>query len=486
MKRLKLILLVGLVAVLAACDSSEQIEKKQPNVILIVADDLGWADLGYTGSTFYETPNLDAMAASGMIFTDAYAASPVCSPTRSSIMCGKTPAKTKNTDWFGAPQPGDPFPGWMGHKVRSLEPAAYVEHMPLEEITIAEALKRGGYKTFFAGKWHLGHEEEYWPEHQGFDINKGGFAMGHPPINDNANGFFSPYGNPRLSDGPEGEYLPYRLVDETRKFIQENKDSTFFIYYPLYLVHTPLQALEELIVKYEHKRDSLGLGDEFVEFQGRKLRTNQSHAVYAGMVEAMDEAIGRVMAEIKAAGIDDNTIIIFTADNGGLANNAAPTSNLPLKAGKGWMYEGGIREPMFVIWPGVTQPNGICSEPVVTTDFYKTIVEMTGVQMPNQDVDGESLVPLLKSDEEFSRDFICWHYPHYSPQGGKPTSAIRGGDWKLILNYETNKVELYNLKEDIGETNDLAETNPEKTQELESKLNEWLNEVDASMPLTKQ
>lgn len=484
MDRLKLIFAVLLAVVWCSCQTTRQKEKK-PNVVLIVADDLGWMDLGYTGSTFYETPNIDALAASGMIFTDAYAASPVCSPTRSSIMSGKTPARTKNTDWFGAPQPGDPFPGWMGHKDRTMEPASYLEHMPLEEITIAEALRDNGYKTFIAGKWHLGHEEEYWPENQGFDINKGGFAMGHPPLNDEYDGYFSPYGNPRLSDGPKGEYLPYRLVDETTKFIQNNKNSAFFIYYPLYLVHTPLQAREELIAKYQQKRDSLELGDEFVDFGDRKLRTNQSNVVYAAMVEAMDAAIGRVAEELKAAGVDDNTIIIFTADNGGLSTNSAPTSNLPLKGGKGWMYEGGLREPMFVVWPGITKPESKCNEPVVTTDFYKTIVDMTRIAQPEQKTDGESLVPLLKQTDGFVRKSVCWHYPHYSPQGGKPASAIRSGDWKLIKNYETNQVELYNLKDDIGETNNRSEIEVELTQQLEKELEVWLSEIDASMPAVK-
>lgn len=486
MNKLRQIVIIVLAVVVGACQVTPNKETKRPNVVLIVADDLGWMDLGYTGSSFYETPNIDALAASGMIFTDAYAAAPVCSPTRSSIMCGKAPARTKNTDWFGAPQPGTEFPGWMGHKNRSLEPAAYTEHMPLEEITIAEALRDNGYKTFIAGKWHLGHEEKYWPENQGFDINKGGFAMGHPPLNDEYDGYFSPYGNPRLTDGPKGEYLPYRLVDETKKFIQENKDSTFFIYHPLYLVHTPLQARKELINKYQQKRDSLKLTDEFVDFGERKLRINQSNVVYAAMVEAMDQVIGEIAKELKAAGVEDNTIVIFTADNGGLANNSAPTSNLPLKGGKGWLYEGGIREPMFVVWPGTTNPRSICAEPVVTTDFYETIIEMTGIAQPEQETDGESLVPLLKQETGFARQSICWHYPHYSPQGGKPSSAIRSGDWKLIKNYETNKIELFNLKNDIGETTDLSEENIEIKQKLESELENWLEEVDASMPTTKQ
>ena len=483
LKMLLIILLAGFVGI--SCQSAQQKKKKQPNVILIVADDLGWMDLGYSGSRFYETPNIDAMAASGMIFTDAYAASPVCSPTRSSIMCGKTPARTGNTDWFGAPQPGTDFPAWMGHKNRQMDPAAYKAYMPLEEITIAEALKAHGYKTFIAGKWHLGHDEKYWSEHQGFEINKGAFSMGHPPVNDKADGYFSPYGNPRLNDGPKGEYLPYRLVDETRTFIKENKDKPFFVYYPLYLVHTPLQAKEKLIAKYQQKRDSLRLTDKFIEFGDRKLRTIQSNVAYAAMIEAMDRVIGKVAKEIKESGIEDNTIIIFTADNGGLSTNSAPTSNLPLKGGKGWMYEGGIRVPMLIVWPGNTKANSQCSEPVITTDFYQTIVEMTGISKPRQLDDGKSLVPLLKQEKGFERKALFWHYPHYSPQGAKPASAIRSGDWKLIRNYETDQVELYNLKDDLGETKNLSKKKRKMKQRLENKLEEWLKEVDASMPHKK-
>ena len=482
MHNFKLLFILIFILVLGSCQSGIQQEKKQPNIILIVADDLGWMDLGYTGSSFYETPNIDAMAASGMIFTDAYAASPVCSPTRSSIMSGKTPARTRNTDWFGAPQPGTDFPAWMGHTNRKLDPAAYIDFLPLEEYTIAEALRDNGYKTFIAGKWHLGHDEKYWPENQGFEINKGGFEMGHPPINDEADGYFSPYGNPRLSDGPKGEYLPYRLVNETKTFINENKDKSFFVYYPFYLVHTPLQAREELIAKYQQKRDSLKLTDEFIDFGDRKLRTNQSNVVYAAMVEAMDRVIGDIAQVVKESGIADNTIIIFTADNGGLSTNSAPTSNLPLKGGKGWMYEGGIREPMFVVWPGVTKSNSSCNEPVVTTDFYNTIVEMTGITIPAQLTDGKSLVPLLKKEDNFKRKALFWHYPHFSPQGGKPASAIRSNEWKLIKNYETNQVELYNLKNDIGEKKNLSEGKIEMKKQLETQLNEWLKEVDASMP----
>ncbi len=485
MQRLRLLTIMLVVLAFVGCQSTSQTEKKQPNVILIVADDLGWMDLSYTGSSFYETPNIDAMAASGMIFTDAYAASPVCSPTRSSIMSGKAPARTKNTDWFGAPQPGVNSPGRMKHGNRTMEPAAYLEHMPLEEITIAEALHDNGYKTFIAGKWHLGHEEKYWPENQGFEINKGGFAKGHPPLNDEANGYFSPYGNPRLTDGLKGEYLPYRLVDETKKFIQENKENHFFVYYSFYLVHTPLQARKELIEKYQQKRDSLGLEDEFIDFRGRKLRTNQSNVVYAAMVEAMDRVVGDIADEIKASGIEDNTIIIFTSDNGGFSTNlanSAPTSNFPLKGSKGWMYEGGIRVPMFIVWPGITKPGSKCNEPVITTDFYKTIVEMTGIEKPEQDADGKSLIPLLKQEKEFEREAIYWHYPHYSNQGGKPSAAVRSGAYKLIEFYHDPRVELYNLEDDISEEHDLSEKMPETAARLRRMLHEWQDEQGARMP----
>jgi arylsulfatase A-like enzyme len=252
------------------------------------------------------------------------------------------------------------------------------------------------------------------------------------------------------------------------------------------LVHTPLQAREELIAKYQQKRDSLNLTDEFIDFGERKLRTVQSHVIYAAMVEAMDRAIGKIAEEVKASGIEEETIIIFTSDNGGLSTNSAPTSNFPLKGGKGWMNEGGIREPMFVVWPGVTQSGSECNEPVITTDFYKTIVEMTGIDHPEQTTDGESLVPLLKQDNSFKRKAIFWHYPHYSPQGGTPTSAIRSGNWKLIKNYENNQLELYNLKDDIGETTNLSETNIDIRQKLEKDLEQWLKDMDASMPLNKK
>ncbi len=457
-------------------------EKTNPNIILILADDLGWSDLGYTGSTFYETPNIDALAASGMIFTDAYAASPVCSPTRSSIMTGKAPARTKNTDWFGAPQPGDPFPSWMGHAERSLDPATYKPHMDLEEYTLAEALKDNGYKTFIAGKWHLGHEEKYWPENQGFDINKGGYLKGHPPINEEANGYFSPYGNPRLSDGPVGEYLPYRLASETRQFIRDNRDTPFFVYHPFYLVHTPLQAQAKLIEKYEGKKDSLNLSDEFIPFGDKQLRTNQSNTTYAAMVEAMDQVVGEIYEEVKNSGIEDNTIIIFTADNGGLSTNSAPTSNYPLNGGKGWLYEGGIREPMFVIWPGQTNANSVSHEPVISTDIYQTVLEMLGFNTSDMISDGQSLVPLLSGGDDFERDALFWHYPHFSPQGGQPTSAIRSGDWKLIKDYSTGQVELYNLSTDIGESKNLSAKNTDISNRLLKELEEWLEDMNATLP----
>lgn len=480
-----ILLLSFIIGSFSCCLNPNQSVNENPNIILILADDLGWSDLGYTGSTFYETPNIDALAASGMIFTDAYAASPVCSPTRSSIMTGKAPARTRNTDWFGAPQPGDPFPSWMGHSERTLEPAAYKPHMDLEEYTLAEVLKDQGYKTFIAGKWHLGHEEKYWPENQGFDINKGGYLKGHPPINEEANGYFSPYGNPRLTNGPEGEYLPYRLASETKQFIRENKDTSFFVYHPFYLVHTPIQAQEEMIAKYERKKDSLMLKDTFTDFGDKKLRTNQSNPIYASMVEAMDKVVGDIYEEVKSLGIEDKTIIIFTADNGGLSTNSAPTCNFPLKAGKGWLYEGGIREPMFVIWPGQTAANSVSHEPVISTDIYQTIVDMIGIDDGNPITDGQSIVPILSGRKDFERKALYWHYPHFSPQGGKPGSAIRNGDWKLIKDYSTEKVELYNLKTDIGETIDLSEKNITISNNLLKELEGWLQEVGGELPQKK-
>ncbi len=464
---------------LSALGMSNPLPKKKPNFLFILVDDLGWTDLGCFGSSFYETPHLDQLCKESMKFTDAYAACPVCSPTRASIMTGKYPARMDTTDWFGAPQPETAKNHWTRNK--PLLPASYHEKMALEEFTLAEAFKEGGYQTFFAGKWHLGGTDKYWPEHQGFDINKGGYKSGSPS---GAGKYFPPYGNPRLKDGPDGEHLPDRLATETVRFITNNKNKPFLAYLSFYSVHTPLIAREDLKEKYNAKKQKLGFKTEWGKLDANKVRLVQAHPVFAGMVEAMDAACGKVLEALKELGLDDNTVVFFMSDNGGLSTaEGHSTSNLPLKGGKGWMYEGGIREPMMVKWPGVTKGGSICGEPVTSTDFYPTMLQMTDLPLrPDQHVDGKSFVPLLKG-EKMKRGPIFWHYPHYGNQGGSPSSAIREGNWKLIHFYEPSReIELYNLKDDIGETKNLAQANPNIVKKLSKKLSVWLKGVDAKLP----
>lgn len=446
----------------------------QPNFVFILVDDLGWTDLSSYGSSFYETPNVDSLATSGMKFTSAYAACPVCSPTRASILTGKYPARLDTTDYFGAAQPEK----WKRNT--PLLPAPYVSRLPLEEVTLAEALKSAGYATFFAGKWHLG-PEGFFPEDQGFDINKGGLERGGPY---GGKKYFSPYGNARLEDGPDGEHLPARLASETVKFIEANQDKPFLAYLSFYSVHTPLIGREDLVEKYRDKKKAAELTAEWGKDGERKVRLVQEHAIYAAMVEAMDSAVGDVLAALDRLELADNTVVIFMSDNGGLSTSEGhPTSNLPLRAGKGWLYEGGIREPMMVRWPGVVRSGGECAEPVISTDFYPTILEMAGLpQRPQQHIDGQSFLAHLKGAKSKRREPLFWHYPHYGNQGGQPGAAIRLGDYKLIEFFHENKVELYNLVEDIGEQNNLANEQPERVARMLKMLHDWQEQTEAKLP----
>ena len=445
----------------------------KPNFVFFLVDDLGWTDLGCFGSTFYDTPNVDSLCAKGMKFTNAYAACPVCSPTRASIMTGKYPGRIFTTDYFGAAQPER----WK-RNTRHV-PAKYLERLPHEEVTLAEALKAEGYATFFAGKWHLG-PEGFWPESQGFDVNKGGIQRGGPY---GGKKYFSPYGNPRLEDGPDGEHLPDRLATEAVRFMEINKERAFLTYVSFYSVHTPLISRQDLKEKYQARKTERGLQVKWGQDRGRKVRLVQEHAVYGGMVEAMDLAVGKVKAGLARLGLTDNTVVILMSDNGGLSTSEGhPTSNLPLRAGKGWMYEGGIREPMFVVWPGVVEPGSRCDVPVTSTDFYPTMLDMAGLAArPKQHLDGLSLVPLLKGGKSLARDAIYWHYPHYGNQGGAPSGAVRCGDWKLIEWYEDGKAELFNLQDDIGETKDLTIQQPERVARLHAKLEKWRKESGVRM-----
>lgn len=447
----------------------------KPNVVFFLADDLGWRDLGAWGSDFYETPNADRLARESMRFTAGYAACPVCSPTRASIQSGKYPARLATTDYFGAAQPEN----WQRNT--RLLPAAYEEELPLGETTIAEAFKEGGYATFFAGKWHLGPERS-WPENQGYEINKGGCQAGAPLA---PGRYFSPYGNPRLPDGPPGEHLPDRLASEAVGFIESVKDRPFFAFLSFYSVHTPLMTRADLKGKYEEKAKALRPeGPAWLPEGSRQARQIQDHAVYAGMVEAMDGAMGKVLGAIDRLGLADKTVVCFMSDNGGLSTSeGSPTSNVPLRAGKGWLYEGGIREPMMIKWPGVARAGAVSEHPVTSTDFYPTLLEIAGLPArPEQHLDGVSLVPLLKGSGVPGRDAIFWHYPHYGNQGGAPGGAIRAGEWKLIEWYEDGKLELFHIKDDIGEKRDMAAEQPQRVRDLAARLRAWREKIGARMP----
>ena len=453
---------------------------ERTNVVFFLVDDLGWTDLGCFGSSFYDTPHVDGLARSGMKFTNAYAACPVCSPTRASILTGKYPSRTGITDYINAG--GGNQPGKWRRNTKLL-PAAYKDRMAHKEVTLAEALKEAGYATFFAGKWHLG-PEGFWPESQGFDVNRGGITRGGPY---GGKKYFSPYGNPRLKDGPPGEHLPARLANETVKFIETNREKPFLAYLSFYSVHTPLIARKDLRQKYLAKRkklDAAAVAGEFSKREHRRrVRTLQAHAVYAGMLEAMDQAVGTVLSGLQRLGLEKNTAVFFMSDNGGLSTSEGhPTSNLPLRGGKGWMYEGGIREPRSVRWPGVTAAGSVCKQVVTSTDFYPTILEITGLKArPAQHRDGVSFVSLLKGKTR-KRGPLLWHYPHYGNQGGAPAGAVREGRWKLIEWYEDKRVELFDLESDIGENRNLAKGQPERVRAMRATLHRLLKETGAVMP----
>jgi arylsulfatase A-like enzyme len=465
-----------LTVLLAVLCTAAPAKAERPNFLFLLVDDLGCMDVGaYNPDCFYETPNIDRLAAEGMLFSDGYVANPVCSPTRYSIMTGRYPTRVDATNWF------------TGTREGRFRPAPLNNRMPLDEVTLAQALREHGYATFFAGKWHLGPTEEYWPENRGFDFNLGGFHAGGPY---GGKRYFSPYGNPRLEDGPEGEHLPDRLATETVQFMQAHRDRPFLAYLSFYSVHTPLLGRPDLVEKYQKKAEQLGLLDpeQFADEeqvwpvkQPRQVRVVQSHAVYAAMVEAMDQAVGKVLQGLEELGLDQNTVVFFTSDNGGLSTSeGSPTSNMPLRGGKGWLYEGGIREPYLIKWPGVTRPGSTSDVPVTSTDYYPTILDMAGLPArPEQHKDGVSLVPILSGTGDLDRDALYWHYPHYSNQGGFPGGVIRMGDYKLIERYEDGRVHLYNLAEDIGEREDLAEKFPERVQAMRQRLHAWYTEVDA-------
>lgn len=475
-------------AMLISCQAKHQ---QQPNVLLFFADDLGWMDLGCYGSSFYDTPHLDQLAKDGMLFTDAYAACPVSSPTRVSLQTGKYPVRTGITDYIKGRYHYERTRTQM-QRLCPVLPPDNVFNMPLEEVTIAEVLKEQGYQTAFLGKWHVAEDSLFFPQYQGYDINIGGGGMGGP----GPNGYFSPYKIPHITDGPDGEYLTDRLGDECVKILNQYKDKPFFINFSFYQVHTPLIGKPDKVRYYEEKARKMGLDtvrthDENPSWKAKQPfqadsyrgRIVQSHAVYAAMVSSMDDNVGKVIAELKRLGLYENTIIIFTADNGGLSTSeGSPTCNYPLRGGKGHIYEGGIREPFIVTWKGQIAGNSISNTQVSTIDVFPTILDLVNVPMPkNLEIDGISIKSALKGKQQ-KRGAIYWHYPHYANQGGRPGGAIREGDYKLIEFYDTGEKELYNLAKDIGETENLINSEPKNAGRLSDKFELWRKDTGAKMP----
>jgi arylsulfatase A len=447
--------------------------RDRPNVVLILVDDLGWADTGCYGSTYYETPNIDRLAAEGVRFTDGYAACAVCSPTRAAVMTGRYPARVGVTDWIRARFQGGAIPesgrnpsGYVGGADRKLLCPANALWMEHDEITIAEVLQQAGYTTCHIGKWHLG-PDDWYPDRQGFDFNFGGCDYGQPPS------YFDPYTNKRLIQGiptleprREGEYLTDREADEAASFIAEYRNEPFFLYYAPYAVHTPIQAKADVRAKYAAKEP-----------------THQTNPTYAAMVESVDDAVGQIMATLDEYELADDTLVIFTSDNGGLLHPVA-TSNKPLRSGKGYPYEGGIREPVIVRWTSRIEGGRIADAPVTSVDYFPTICAATGTSMPeNRVIDGVNLLPYLTGSGDVTRDAIYWHFPHYR-QGHRvtPYGIVRSGNYKLIKHYEDDRFELYNLRDDIGEAYNLASSMPSKVRELDAMLRAWLKHTNARMP----
>jgi arylsulfatase A len=460
-KTLFIALLGVIVALTARCtlllSSTAAAAAELPNVVVIVIDDLGWADISPYGKGLAKTPNLQRLASRGMRFTQGYAACPVCSPTRAALLTGRYPARLHLTDWL---------PGRPESSAKKLRRPVIRQELPLEEITLAEALRPAGYVSASIGKWHLG-GPPFWPEHQGFDVNIGGTATGSPP-----GGYFQ-FKTPNLSARDSREYLTDRLTDEAVKFIDKNADRPFFLYLPHYAVHIPLQAKSNDVARLQSEA---------------KPDQPRNNAIYAAMIESMDESVGRIVTILEDRKIADKTVIVFTSDNGGLSVKEGPntpaTTNAPLRAGKGYLYEGGIRVPWIVVWPGVTPPGSDSESPISSVDLFPSILEMAGLALPaNRAIDGESLVPLLTQRGTLQRSALYWHYPHYSNQGGMPGGAVRSGDLKLIEFYEDGRRELYDLRHDPSESRDLAGERAGDVQRLASMLADWRKSVAAQVPM---
>ena len=446
MKTLKIGLFILSVFLFSFSDSKKTSTK--PNIIVFFIDDMGSQDLGCYGNTFNQTPNIDKLAKMGARFTDAYSACTVCSPSRAALMTGKYPAQLHITDWIAGHVKKNPkllIPDWK-------------LFLPLEEKTVAEYLKEVGYATWHVGKWHLGEGDKYLPTNQGFDLNVGGSNWGEPKKS-----YFSPFKMPNLKDDESKDYyLTDRLTDEAVKLIENQPNNKpFFLNFAHYGVHTPLQAKADKIAKYSKLL---------------KEKDPQKNPIYAAMIESVDESVGRVIETLKNKSLLENTLIIFAADNGTLMNSA---TSLPFKKGKGWSYEGGTRTPLLMYWNGNFENGSEFKQPIITMDIMATVLKSAGLKIP-KDVDGEDIKSLIKNKNGLDR-VLYWHYPHYH-LGDNPYGAVRKGDWKLIEFYENNTFELYNLKNDIGETKDLSMLEPEKVNELKTLLNNWRLKMNAQMP----
>ncbi len=473
MKKATVVLPIALlVSVLFACKQETQIP---PNVLFILVDDLGYADLGFSGSPFHETPHLDQLASESVQFIHGYSGSRVCSPARATIMTGQFTASHGITDWIGAKTGTD----WRTHQRHDpMLPADYQHELSADATTLAEAFKQNGYRTFFAGKWHLGGEGSY-PEDHGFDANVAGWDKGSP-----AGGFFSPYNNPKITDGPDGENLTLRLGREVADFITNSKEEPFFAFLSFYAVHAPVQTSKDRWEKYRDKAESMGIREKGFEM-GEKLpfRTVQDNPNYAGLVASVDDAVGIVLDRLRSLGLDERTIVVFTSDNGGVvAGDAFATTNLLVKGGKGQHWEGGIRVPYLIKVPG--KPAGkTLNYPVVGADFFPTLVDLAGLKTdPVQEIEGMSLVPLLDGETPSARA-IFWHYPHYGNQGGVPSAMVRRGDWKLIRYFEDGHEELYHIPDDPFETQELSQENPAEHARLTALLSRYLEKKQVSLPV---
>jgi len=512
-------LLASSVAVLLSLGAIQCQQKKEKplNVVFFLVDDLGWKDLGCYGSSFYETPNIDRFSKEGVRFTNAYASCHVCSPSRASILTGKYPATLNLTDWL---------PGRLDFPFQKLKNVVVNQHLPYGESTLPKEFQENGYHTAIFGKWHLG-EDSASTARQGFDLHIPDWNKGWPN-----KGYFSPYGLKGLEGGLDGEYLTDRLTDEALKYMVTNKDKPFFLYLSHFAVHDPIQGRPDLVEKYRKKLVNMPYpegpayilegnpdaknplsrikmdqllqqeshkGYRIFDDQTVKIKQRQDNIQFAAMVESMDESLGRVLAKLKELEIDDHTIVIFYSDNGGMsaANFYDPehqfsedrldqefsTSNLPLRGGKGWLYEGGIRVPLIIKWPNVGLQGTECDVPVTGPDVYPTILEMAGLPCKSgQTTDGISFVPLLKGEKKINREAIFWHFPHYSNHGMQsPGDAVLCGDYKLLEYYDNNFVQLFNLKDDMEEQKDLAAQNPGKVKEMKDILNTWRKQVSAKM-----